>query len=68
MKDFLCDLLMVVLAIAAVILLLDIRHDRLNKERCEKSEYKTREYEITNNKLYCKSSDNSMQQLKIRDQ
>jgi len=64
MKDFLGNLLMAVLVIATLIGLNEIRHDNLNKKRCELSQYKTREYEIINNKLHCRSSDNSTQELK----
>ncbi len=65
MKDFLGSLLMAVLFIAALIGLHFIWHDNLDEERCLESQYKTRDYKISeSNMLMCRSSDNSYQELK----
>jgi len=55
------------LVIAAIYVLIQIRHDRLNIERCEKSQYKTNDYEIINNKLACQDSGKRMQILTVME-
>ena len=68
MKLFLGYLLMAILAIAAVVSLIQVRHHKANIERCEKSQYKTKDYEITkSHKLSCRSSDNSFQILTVME-
>ena len=68
MKEFLGYLLMAILTIATIVSLLQIHHNKKNIERCEKSQYKTKDYKLTEeNKLMCRSSDNSYQILKERE-
>lgn len=66
MKEFLGYLLMAILAIIAIVLLLQIHHNKKNAKLCFDSQWKTREFEIINNKLYCKTG-NGMQMLKVRE-
>jgi len=47
--------------------ILEIHHNKNNAQLCFDSEWKTREFEIINNKLHCKSSDNATQELKRRE-
>lgn len=67
MKEFLGYLLMAILSIAMVVVLLQIHHRDKNIERCEASKYKTREFEIINNKLACKDSGKGMQILTVME-
>ena len=64
MKDFLGYLLISVLFIAMVVVLIQIKHDKANMNKCLESEYKTKDYKMVNNKLYCRSSENSYQILR----
>ena len=66
MKEFLGYLLMVILTLIGIVVLLQIHHEKNNAQLCFDSKWKTREFEIVNNKLYCKT-DNGMQMLKWRE-
>jgi hypothetical protein len=64
MKEFLARLLVGILIIACIVVLIQLHHNKMNADRCEKSQYKTREFEISeSNKLYCKSANNGYQML-----
>lgn len=69
MKDFLFNLLMVMLTIIAFVTVLQIHHDKKNAQLCFDSKYETRKFKVNEetHKLYCKA-DNGYQELKRREQ
>lgn len=66
MIDIIKNLLIVILIIFTAYILIKIYNDRSNQEKCLNSEYETSDYQVILKTLFCKSSDNSIQKLKVK--
>lgn len=64
MREFLEWFLAMILTLATIIILIQIRHSKANAATCLDSEYKTANYKVILGVLYCKDTGDGWQPLR----